>query len=62
MKNKDYLALISTQKSHIATLLAIIRRLQDDMKLALETKYEDEKNEILVELIYWIDKLMEYEK
>lgn len=50
-----------TQRSHIDILLAIIKHLQKEMKLSLECD-DEERKQIINELIVWIDKLMEEEK
>ena len=57
---EDLYALISTQRDHIDTLLKIIKRLQEDMILSLECDDED-RVEIIKELIWWIDKLFKEE-
>lgn len=66
MKNKELTILrdlVSTQRSHILTLLTIIKHLQQELKLCLYEKLNDEdKNQIIKELICWIDQLMEYEQ
>ena len=66
MSNKELTTLrelVSTQRSHIVTLLQIVKHLQRELILCLdkETK-EEEKNQIIKELIFWIDQLMVYEK
>lgn len=63
MINNNLIALIQTQRSHIDTLLKIIKHLQFELKLALNTETQpEEKDQIIKELIYWIDQLMEEEK
>lgn len=67
MKNKELTEnlkeLVSTQRSHIVTLLQIIKHLQRELKLCLYEKIDEEdKNQIIKELIFWIDQLVEYEK
>ncbi len=58
--NEISIALLQTQRSHIDTLLAIIKRLQKEMKLSLECDDED-RIQIINELIEWIDKLFKEE-
>ena len=62
-ENETLKELVSTQRSHIVTLLQIMKHLQRELLLCLdeETK-EEEKNQIIKELIFWIDQLMLYEK
>ena len=66
MKNKELTVLrdlVSTQRSHIVTLLQIIKHLQRELKLCLYKEIDEEdKNQIIEELIFWIDQLVEYEK
>lgn len=59
--NEISIALLQTQRSHIETLIAIIKYLQKEMKLSLECDDED-RIQIISELIFWIDKLLEEEK
>lgn len=61
MNKEQFLALIQTQRDHIDTLLLIIKHLQKEMKLSLECD-DEERKQIINELIVWIDKLMEEEK
>lgn len=60
LKTEDLYALISTQRDHIDTLLKIIKRLQEDMKLSLQCDDED-RVKIIEELIYWINELFKEE-
>lgn len=58
--NEISIALLQTQRSHIETLLAVIKKLQEEMKLSLECDNED-RIQIINELIWWIDQLEEAE-
>ena len=58
--NEISIALLQTQRSHIDTLLAIIKHLQKEIKLSLECDDED-RTQIINELIEWIDKLFKEE-
>ena len=55
--------LVSNQNGHIVTLLQILKHIQREMMLSLDEQTdEEERKQIIRELIFWIDKLMEYEK
>jgi hypothetical protein len=58
--NEISIALLQTQRSHIDTLLAIIKHLQKEMKLSLKCDHK-ERVQIINELIWWINKLFEGE-
>ena len=71
MINKDELilqlnGLLETKESHIDTLIAIIKHIQDELKLCVPTKETpvdiSDQQQIIKELIYWIDRLLEEEK
>lgn len=61
MNEEQFLGLIQTQRSHIDTLFLIIKQLQKEMKLSLECDDED-RIQIINELIEWIDKLFKEEE
>lgn len=56
------LSLIQTQRSHIDTLIAIIKHIQEELILCIPTKESpvdvEEQQQIIKELIYWIDLLL----
>ena len=56
------LSLIQTQRSHIDTLIAIIKHIQEELILCIPTKESpvdmQEQQQIIKELIYWIDELL----
>lgn len=60
------LSLIQTQRSHIDTLIAIIKHIQNELKLCIPTKESpvdvEEQQQIIKELIYWIDLLLKEEE
>ena len=60
MTEEQFLALIETQRDHIDTLLKIIKQLQKEMILSLECD-DEERIQIINELIWWIDLLMKEE-
>lgn len=64
--NKQYIGLIQTKEDHIDTLLRIIKQLQREMKLIIVTESNPvdvaDQQQILKELVYWIDMLFEEEK
>lgn len=71
MINKDELilqlnGLLETKESHIDTLIEIIKHIQDELKLCVPTKETpvdvSDQQQIIKELIYWIDRLLEEEK
>ena len=59
------LSLIQTQRSHIDTLIAIIKHIQEELILCIPTKESpvdvEEQQQIIKELIYWIDLLLKEE-
>lgn len=57
------ISLEETRKSHVETLLEIIKHIQYEMKLAIDPRIDrEDETEIINELIYWIDELMGTEK
>ena len=60
------LSLIQTQRSHIDTLISIIKHIQDELKLCVPTKETpvdvSDQQQIIKELIYWIDLLLKEEE
>ena len=60
------LSLIQTQRSHIDTLIAIIKHIQEELILCISTKESpvdvEEQQQIIKELIYWIDLLLKEEE
>lgn len=60
------LSLIQTQRSHIDTLIAIIKHIQEELILCIPTKESpvdvEEQQQIIKELIYWIDLLLKEEE
>lgn len=67
MINKDELikklnSLLQTKESHVETLIAIIKNIQDSLKLCVVTKKNPvdvaDQQEIIKELIYWIDEIL----
>ena len=71
MINKDELilqlnGLLETKESHIDTLIAIIKHIQEELILCIPTKETpvdvSDQQQIIKELIYWIDRLLEEEK
>ena len=59
--NEISIELLKIQRSHIETLLAIIKHLQEKMILSLDCDDED-RIQIINELIFYIDQLVEEEK
>lgn len=71
MINKDELilqlnGLLETKESHIDTLIKIIKHIQDELILCIPIKETpvdvSDQQQIIKELIWWIDRLLEEEK